>query len=313
MSHLMNIFISYSRKDELFARLLATDLSRKGRTIWIDLEEIPAGVDWRRKIDDGLSKSNIMLLILSPDSIASSEVTKEWKYFLQSGKTIIPILWRNGIIKPTELQHIHHIDFANESYSSSKMKLEADLVKLGFVGNDNSEDVPTSLLRKRDELLEFGKITKYAKEITILAISSARITGEVHYGHLKERLMNGCNINVVLLNPENAPAIETFEKFAKWDRTRDNIDSMIDFYRRLNRGGKYAGKCLIRFVDFYLSYSLVGADIDTQHGQIRISYFGYKATGDRCPQVLLKPSDEWYDFYKLQVKSLWDSGITYEL
>jgi hypothetical protein len=40
------IFVSYSRTDEEFARRLATDLDRLGADLWIDVDDIPPGVNW---------------------------------------------------------------------------------------------------------------------------------------------------------------------------------------------------------------------------------------------------------------------------
>ena len=37
------VFVSYSRKDEIFARQLAADLDRDGLDVWIDVEDIPPG------------------------------------------------------------------------------------------------------------------------------------------------------------------------------------------------------------------------------------------------------------------------------
>jgi hypothetical protein len=44
------IFISYSRVDEAFARQLAKTLSEYGADVWIDVEDIPAGMKWSSAI-----------------------------------------------------------------------------------------------------------------------------------------------------------------------------------------------------------------------------------------------------------------------
>lgn len=48
------VFISYSRKDEAFARWLAASLSQLGADVWIDIEDIPAGMKWSSAIQQGL-------------------------------------------------------------------------------------------------------------------------------------------------------------------------------------------------------------------------------------------------------------------
>lgn len=89
------IFISYSRKDEYFARCLAADLEACGAEIWIDVDDIPVGSKWSSAVQEGLRKSEIMLLILSPESMASPHVEDEWNYFHDKKKQIVPLLWRD--------------------------------------------------------------------------------------------------------------------------------------------------------------------------------------------------------------------------
>src|SRR5262249_15492114 len=72
------LFTTYARKDKVFAKRLADDLSKSGLQIWMDTRDIPAGNKWDREIQNGLDTSNIMLVLLSPASVASENVTDEW-------------------------------------------------------------------------------------------------------------------------------------------------------------------------------------------------------------------------------------------
>lgn len=76
------IFISYKRSDEEFAlKVYSSLVQRIDATIWLDVVSIRAGEDWSDAIQNGLSASDVLLLIVTPDSMASSNVADEWKYF----------------------------------------------------------------------------------------------------------------------------------------------------------------------------------------------------------------------------------------
>ncbi|MCB9460445.1 MAG: toll/interleukin-1 receptor domain-containing protein [Anaerolineaceae bacterium] len=120
------IFISYSRKDETFAYQLASALEQHGRDVWIDREDIHAGKNWSNAIQQGLDNANVMVIVLSPDSMASVNVTNEWQYFLDNGKTIIPVL-----LRPTkvhfQLHRLQYIDFTAQTFMDAFNQLMAEL------------------------------------------------------------------------------------------------------------------------------------------------------------------------------------------
>ena len=70
----VTVFYSYSHKDEAFKEQLDTHLAllRRKKLIktWHDRRIIP-GQDWESSIDRQLDESDIILLLVSPDFIAS--------------------------------------------------------------------------------------------------------------------------------------------------------------------------------------------------------------------------------------------------
>ena len=85
------LFISYSRTDVDFARQLGTDLERLGADLWMDVDDIPAGMKWSSAIQEGLDQAEVMIVVLSPDSMASVNVEDEWQYFLDEKRSVIPV------------------------------------------------------------------------------------------------------------------------------------------------------------------------------------------------------------------------------
>ena len=70
-------FISYSSKDEAFARRLYTDLQNKGVRCWYAPEDLKIGDKFRQRIDDSIRLYDKLLLVLSEYSLASTWVAYE--------------------------------------------------------------------------------------------------------------------------------------------------------------------------------------------------------------------------------------------
>jgi TIR domain len=98
----MNALVSYSHKDERYMRELeiaASQLRRNGLiSVWHDRKILP-GEEWDRQIDLYLSSADLVLLLVSPDFLASEYAySREMSLAMEqreSGMTIvIPIILR---------------------------------------------------------------------------------------------------------------------------------------------------------------------------------------------------------------------------
>jgi formylglycine-generating enzyme required for sulfatase activity len=124
------IFISYSRTDESFARRLAASLSNLGADVWIDVEDIPAGMKWSSAIQQGLDNAELMIVIISPDSMTSRNVEDEWQYYLDHGKPIIPVLLHPARVH-FQLSRIQYVDFHSQEYETAIRRLHTELARKG--------------------------------------------------------------------------------------------------------------------------------------------------------------------------------------
>lgn len=131
------VFISYSRHDQTFAKRLATDLSQVGADVWIDVDDIPPGMDWSNAIQEGLDTCDVMLLIVSPSSMDSPNVQDEWKYFKDQGKLLFPVLWQPARLH-FQLHRLQYVDFNAQSYSQAFYDLCAAINAAGI-----QVDMPT--------------------------------------------------------------------------------------------------------------------------------------------------------------------------
>ncbi|MBC8171018.1 MAG: toll/interleukin-1 receptor domain-containing protein [Anaerolineae bacterium] len=118
VSTMIQIFISYSRRDRQFAQQLSESLHTVGLGVWIDLQDIHAGSKWGEAIQEGLDNSQAMIVVISPDSMNSENVKDEWQYFFDHKKPIIPVLFRPAKVH-FQLNRIQHIDFHSQSYDAA--------------------------------------------------------------------------------------------------------------------------------------------------------------------------------------------------
>jgi TolB-like protein len=92
------IFISYRRTDEAWARLLHAQLRAAGVEAWYDAQ-IGAGQDWRTATARALQTSRIFVLLFSKAAAGSEDIAKELAAAIFSKKLVVPVRIEN--IEPT--------------------------------------------------------------------------------------------------------------------------------------------------------------------------------------------------------------------
>ena len=108
------IFISHASKDDDFADEIRRWLLRVGYSVWVDHHDIPPGSHWDKVVEDVLRRSKVLILVLTPESVASDYVRVEWKEFLSNNKRIFPVMLRE-CIPPMLIRHLHRLDFRDFS------------------------------------------------------------------------------------------------------------------------------------------------------------------------------------------------------
>jgi len=129
-ANMQKIFLSYSRKDIDFARKLSGDLEKAGYDVWWDLTDLRGGDDWVRVIPDAIAKSDFFIIVLSPNSIESEWVRKEYTQALSLRKKIIPLMFASCDV-PFALNTINYVNFVAGEYQDNFAGL---LRALGYTG-----------------------------------------------------------------------------------------------------------------------------------------------------------------------------------
>lgn len=117
------LFISYRSTDPDLPLKLVGELKNRGKRVWIDRLEIQPGANWGRDIENAIDNCGGMIVVLSPEYLASRFCRNELARMDQRSRLeevknhspcpIFPILLRSVEKPPIELQTIQLIDFSN--------------------------------------------------------------------------------------------------------------------------------------------------------------------------------------------------------
>lgn len=110
------VFISYSRTDMEFVQRLAADLQDVGLDVWWDLSDIQGSDVWERKIEEGLRNSQYFIVVLTPASLESRWVRREYLSADNTGIKIIPLRLKPYDVTPLTLRDIQPIEAVDRTY-----------------------------------------------------------------------------------------------------------------------------------------------------------------------------------------------------
>jgi hypothetical protein len=87
-----HIFISYSKKDIVYAEKLINALRREGFNPWVDMEGLGAGTYWQTRLQKQIKTCDVYILIMSRNAFNSRWVPDELVTAKSKGKPIFPLL-----------------------------------------------------------------------------------------------------------------------------------------------------------------------------------------------------------------------------
>src|SRR5258707_1383634 len=114
MPSTIEIFCCYAREDQLLLqnlRIHLTPLQRLGLvSVWSDIN-INAGVEWEQELQKHLEASHLILLLISPDFMASEycyshEMKRALERHRQGQACVVPILLRPTYCKGAPFEHL---------------------------------------------------------------------------------------------------------------------------------------------------------------------------------------------------------------
>lgn len=109
------LFISYAHKNRQFVERLTRRLKEKNFEVWWDSSDIEGGDIWAQEIENGITHSEHIIIVLSPDSVKSKWVAREISYAENQAKDIIPILYKPCDI-PISISDKQFVDFSKKIF-----------------------------------------------------------------------------------------------------------------------------------------------------------------------------------------------------
>src|SRR4051794_21443272 len=128
-----DVFISYARPDQGFARDLNSALGRSKFKTWIDLRGISPSAQWHAEIFTAIEAADNFIFVISPDSIGSTVCAEELAHAERHKKCIIPILYhqvdRNNLFPSIgQIQWINYPELGFQgTFRQVKGAIRADL------------------------------------------------------------------------------------------------------------------------------------------------------------------------------------------
>lgn len=109
----MQIFISYSRKDALYANWLHSELQRRGYSVFLDTSDIVPGAMWQEELEKQIRACNVMCVLLSPDSATSKWVRLECSLARHYQKRLLPLKIGTLLEEPDFIHGLQIVDLTN--------------------------------------------------------------------------------------------------------------------------------------------------------------------------------------------------------
>ncbi len=116
------VFLSYSRNDLNFVQGLAQTLMSNGVDVWWDLSSIQGGDNWTEAIPQAIENCELCIVVLTPNSVKSNWVQKEYTYALEQEKKVVPVMWQPCKV-PFALVNINYIDLQGPKYQDGLNQL----------------------------------------------------------------------------------------------------------------------------------------------------------------------------------------------
>lgn len=116
------VFLSYSRKDRSFAENLRDRMVRDGFDSYLDIHDIVKGEPWQERLQSLIFGADVVLFLISPDSVSSEVCDWEVNEAERLGKRILPVVCRavtdNAV--PGRLQRLNYAFLDDEEKWASE-------------------------------------------------------------------------------------------------------------------------------------------------------------------------------------------------
>jgi hypothetical protein len=122
----MHVFMSYSRHDNVFVSRLVGVIERAGHDVWLDTSDIRGSEEWRQSIVSAIRAADVVVLVISPPSMASASVAREVTVAAEEKRRIVPVVLERAELTGSiryELAGVQHILFEGQPFEEASARL----------------------------------------------------------------------------------------------------------------------------------------------------------------------------------------------
>jgi len=145
-----------------------------GNEIWID-QELSGGQEWWDQILTHIRDSDIIIVVISEDSLNSDACEREYRYALALGKPVIPVMIDESVstkLLPRELASLEIVDFTVSDKNAAISLAGAISMSPSPTSLPNplslAREVPTSYLGKLSERVNSSETLSAEEQATLL-------------------------------------------------------------------------------------------------------------------------------------------------
>lgn len=195
----MEIFISYSHKDKNRVKDIINALVTSGHKVWYDTLNIQPGDNFITKINEGIMNADVLLIILSNNSVNSGWVRKEYsamalKDISEEHKRIIPVLI-DDVSVPSYLSNYIYLDLSVQF----NINLNRLIQQLDEFGKETNKNYVKKLYEYDNAIKELSKALKNGNLTLVCGAGVSIGAGVPSWNNLLlkllESMMNEISIN----------------------------------------------------------------------------------------------------------------------
>ena len=138
------VFMSYARRDFKFADKLRKDLYLCDLEVWLDQDYLRTSQKWPVEIESAIEKTNVLVLVIAPDGIASKWIENELSHAIKHEKPIFPVIHSETAMPKwldTYVGEIETADLTKAKYRPGFDELlEGIKTQIGPAGSANSPE-----------------------------------------------------------------------------------------------------------------------------------------------------------------------------
>lgn len=172
----MTVFISYARKDKDAVDVLARDIERAKRVVWID-RELTGGQGWWDAILGQIRECHLFVFVLSAESLKSKACTAELRYAEGLNRPILPVMVRDVAVQlaPKVVANAQIVDYRQRTADAAIDLLNALAAPKPSPLPDQLPDppaVPMSYLNPLREQVEADSLTFHQQSVLLIDLKA---------------------------------------------------------------------------------------------------------------------------------------------